>query len=81
LANGAFSITDGDAMGKEIPDGADAPAAARLAADGDAAGFKPGTSTGGEVCAEGSCGSADRAMAEESFDAASDFHQAHCGPD
>jgi hypothetical protein len=58
------------------------PAAARFAADGLVAGVKPGTSTGGEVCAVGSCGAAERATAEESVSASSDFHQAHFdGPD
>jgi hypothetical protein len=57
------------------------PAAARLAEEGDVAGFKPGTSTAGDGCADGSCGWAERATTDESFGPASDFHQAHFGPD
>jgi hypothetical protein len=65
----------------DIPDGPGVPAAARFAAEGDAAGFRPGTSTAGDGCADGSCGSAERATADASGVAGSDFHQAHFGPD
>jgi hypothetical protein len=72
---------EGDEAGSEMPDEPGVPAAARFAAEGDVAGFNPGTSTGGDFCADGSCGSADRATAEESGAASLGFHQAHCGPD
>ncbi len=55
-------------------------AAARFAADGEVAGCKPGTATGGEACADGSCGeSVELATAAVPAAAASDFHQAQRG--
>jgi hypothetical protein len=72
-------MADGD-MGTERPDDVGVEAAARLAAEGDVAGCRPGTSTGGAGCADGNCGSAVRATAEASG-AASVFHQAQRGPD
>jgi hypothetical protein len=79
LASGALVIVDGDVAGREIPAEPVVPAAARFAEEGDAAGFSPGTSTAVDACAVGSCGSAERATAEESAGVASDFHQAHRG--
>jgi hypothetical protein len=81
LAGGALAIVDGDDRVAETPVELRVPAAARFAADGEVAGCSPGTSTGGAGCWDGSCGSAERATAEESVDAVSDFHQAHLGPD
>lgn len=58
-----------------------APAAARLADDGGAAGVSPAIATGcGVDCADGNFGSAERATAEASG-AESCFHHAHPGPD
>jgi hypothetical protein len=78
---GALAIMAGDVAGREIPAALGVPAAARFVDEGDAAGCKPGTSTGGDFCADGNCGWADRATTDESVGASFGFHQAHCGPD
>ena len=58
-----------------------APAAAKFADDGGAAGVKPATATAcGVDCAEGSAGAAERATTDESG-AWSCFHHAQRGPD
>jgi hypothetical protein len=58
------------------------PVAARLDAEGDVAGCNPSTTGGcGVDCADGSAGSAVRAITEVSSGAASLFHQAQRGPD
>ena len=67
-------------MGIEMPGALGAPADAKFAAEGEVAGCKPGTATDGAACAEGNCGSADRATTDVSAGAASDFHQAQRGP-
>jgi hypothetical protein len=79
LASGA--IVDGDAVGIEMPGALGVPAEAKFAAEGEVAGCKPGTATGAAACADGNCGSAERATTEVSAGAASDFHQAQRGPD
>jgi hypothetical protein len=59
-----------------------APAAARLAEDGGAAGWIPaGVMAWGVAWAEGSAGAAERATADESGAAVSFFHHAQRGPD
>jgi len=83
LANGALAIVVDDVVGI-APIGVDnaAPAAARFADDGEAAGCKPSAvGTCGVVCADGNVGSADRATTEVSAGISSVFHQAHRGPD
>jgi hypothetical protein len=76
-----LAINGGVEAGNVMPGGVAVPVVAKLADEGDVAGFKPGTSTAGDGCVDGSCGCAERATADESLVAGSDFHQAHFGPD
>jgi hypothetical protein len=82
LASGALATVADEVTGIEIFgwDGP-APAAAKLADEGGAAGVKPATATAcGVVCADGKVGSAERATIDESG-ALSCFHHAQRGPD
>jgi hypothetical protein len=59
-----------------------APAAARFADEGGAAGCNvPASAICGCDCADGNAGAADRATTDVSSDVSWDFHQAHRGPD
>jgi hypothetical protein len=78
-----LAIVAGEVVGTDIV-GVDgrAPAAARFADEGGAAGCNvPASAICGVDCADGNAGAADRATSDVSSDASWGFHQAHREPD